>query len=87
MSLVNPGLLSQVGLKPGRKVGKTQFLKGLSKLGREELDREAAGVPTLHSRVSHALFDIIDANNNNRLQVIHLGKLYQVHFYKNRETW
>nr|AIW06415.1 putative photoprotein-like protein [Hormiphora californensis] len=58
----------QVGLRRGKKVKKSQFLKGLSRLGREELNREAAGVPTLHSKVSHALFDIIDANNNNRLQ-------------------
>lgn len=45
------------------------FLRGLNKLGRKELEREARGRPTLHSAVAHALFDIIDQNNNNQLTV------------------
>ncbi|KAL5253294.1 hypothetical protein ACHWQZ_G013169 [Mnemiopsis leidyi] len=63
----------EVGLKPGRKVNKRMFLRGLNKLGRKELEREARGRPTLHSAVAHALFDIIDQNNNNQLTEIEIG--------------
>jgi len=63
----------EVGLKPGRKVTKRQFLRGLNKLGKKELDREARGAPTLHSKVAHALFDIIDENNNNQLTEKEIG--------------
>ena len=45
------------------------FLRGLNKLGRKELEREARGRPPLHSGVAHALFDIIDENNNNQITV------------------
>nr|AIW06421.1 putative photoprotein-like protein [Ocyropsis maculata] len=58
---------TEAGIKPGKKVSKKNFLKGLSKLGEKELERESKGIPTLHSAVANALFDIIDENDNNQL--------------------
>nr|AIW06418.1 putative photoprotein-like protein [Ctenophora sp. N1 WRF-2014]AIW06419.1 putative photoprotein-like protein [Ctenophora sp. N2 WRF-2014] len=58
----------EVGLRPGKKVNKKMFLSGLNRLGRKELEREQAGKATLHSHIANALFDIIDQNNNNKLQ-------------------
>ena len=57
------------------------FLRGLNKLGKKELEREARGRPTLHSKVAHALFDIIDENNNNQLAVRkYLGATYYINY-------
>nr|AIW06417.1 putative photoprotein-like protein [Dryodora glandiformis] len=63
----------EVGLVPGKRIGRRRFLRGLSELGRLEVQREHRGMPTLHNKVANALFDIIDANNNNQLTEIEIG--------------
>lgn len=57
------------GLVPGKKMNKEEFLKGSSLFVRAELMRRASGEETFQKRVSKAMFDVIDANNDGTLSL------------------
>ena len=53
-----------VGLKPGIEMPKDEFIQGMNRLARDELDRQQRGVKTLHEELNNAFFDVMDVNND-----------------------
>ena len=57
------------GLVPGKKMNREEFIKGASLFVEEELKRKAAAEETFQSRISKAMFNVIDANNDGTLSL------------------
>ena len=53
-----------VGLKPGIEMPKDEFIQGMNRMARDELDRQQRGVKTLHEQLNNAFFDVMDVNND-----------------------
>ncbi|XP_020903019.1 obelin [Exaiptasia diaphana] len=54
----------EVGLTPGKKLTKEEFIHGFSRHAQNELRRKAENKPTLHEKMNNAFFDVCDINND-----------------------
>ena len=53
-----------VGLKPGVKMTKDDFIQGMNRFAQDDLDRKQEGQTTLHEQLNNAFFDVMDINND-----------------------
>lgn len=58
-----------VGLVPGKRLNKRQFVRGVSQLGRSELEKKSRNEKTLHEKLSNAFFDVMDINNDGTVSL------------------
>ena len=58
-----------IGLKPNILMTKEAFVENVNRLGMEEIKRRKHGLPTLLENCNNAWFDVVDMNDDGRLQL------------------
>ncbi|EDO47597.1 predicted protein [Nematostella vectensis] len=66
-----------VGFVPGAELTREQFVHGMMKAGREELERQRKGEKTPFTRMMNAFFDVLDEDNLGYVTQDELEKFFR----------